>query len=167
VLDGVHMVQTGRIEEPLEVVCQWSHLAFGNVFGGCNILLIGVVCFLIIIIVTVGINYNPPRAPFSPSFFSLGALLGPLIDDIGWRCPADAGDHFPIVWDKDGLSPLLARGVLGSDVKQLLAGVCDDVVRCLEALQEPHAVHATFKLLWAQSLRTEVASHMTVVSILT
>jgi hypothetical protein len=68
------------------VVCRWSCLAFGNTFNSYDILLVRAVRFLIIVIIAVGGNCNPSRAPLSPPFAALGALLraSMTLDGAAW-----------------------------------------------------------------------------------
>jgi hypothetical protein len=47
VLDGVHVVRTGLLEESLKLVCRWSCLVHDTVPGGRDVLLIGAVHFLV------------------------------------------------------------------------------------------------------------------------
>jgi hypothetical protein len=92
VLDRVHMVWTGRLEESLNVVCRLSCLALETVFSDCDVLLVEAVHFLVVVVIAAGSNCDPPGASLSPLFAALGALDG----GIGGRRPTAAGDCFPI-----------------------------------------------------------------------
>jgi hypothetical protein len=131
----------------------WSHIQRRDV------LIVGAVHFFIVVAgIAAGNNYIPPRVLLLPLFAIHGTIPRALADDIGAHRLADVGDRFLIAWDKDGIGRLLTMGMLGGDIQQLLGGVFDDVVRCLEALREPHATHATFRHIWPQPLRTEATS---------
>jgi hypothetical protein len=74
---------------------------------------------------------------------------------------------FPAAYVKDIPGRLLIGSVLGSDVKQLLGCVPDDVVWCPEMWREPHITHAAPRHLWLSSLRTKATSLQVTVPILT
>jgi hypothetical protein len=59
---------------------------------------------------------------------------------------------------------VLAGGILGGDVEQLLYGVPDDVVRCTKVQWLLRVVHAAPGLLWPQSLRTTTVSFLVAMS---
>jgi hypothetical protein len=154
------VVRVDLLEESLEVVCRWPHLAFDNVSSNHNILHVKVVHFLIIIIVVIIVNrsYNPLRAPLLPLLATLGVLLGTLDGDVGWRCVAATGDCFPASWDRERSGCLLVGGVLVSDVEQLLGGVPKNGVRYLEGRWLLRVTHITPGCPWSWSLRTTTVS---------
>jgi hypothetical protein len=81
VLDGVHMVRTSLLEESLEVVYQWSRLVLETTFSSHDILLVGVIRFLVVVVIVApSCNCKPPRAPLSPLLASLGTLLDTMDD---------------------------------------------------------------------------------------
>jgi hypothetical protein len=106
------------------VVCQWSHLALHTVPDGHDVLPVGVVRFLLIIVIVVGHDCNPPVALLLPLHVALGLLFGSLDGNAGWCHSAATGDGFPAAWDKERLSHLF----VGGDVEKLLGGVLDDIV---------------------------------------
>jgi hypothetical protein len=65
VFDGVRMVRTGHFKKFLKMVFQLPGLVPEVTLSGCDILLIGVVRFLVIVIVT-GSNYDPLGTPLFP-----------------------------------------------------------------------------------------------------
>jgi hypothetical protein len=73
--NGVCIVQTGRLEEPLKVVYWWLSLAFEAAFRGHDVLLVGVMHFLVIVVIVAGNNYNQSRAPLSPMLAPRSATL--------------------------------------------------------------------------------------------
>jgi hypothetical protein len=100
------------------MVFQLLGLALKIALSGHDILLIRVVHFLVFIDAT-GSDCNPLRAPLWP----ISTTLGAFADDFGRCCSAAAGDCFPIAEIKEGPDHLLARDMLGGDIKQLLGGV--------------------------------------------
>jgi hypothetical protein len=48
VLDGVHVVRAGLLEESLEVVCRWSRLVLATVCGSHDVPHVKAVCFLVV-----------------------------------------------------------------------------------------------------------------------
>jgi hypothetical protein len=63
-----------------------------------------------------------------PILSTLGALLGVMDGDVGRCLLAAAHGHLPTAWGKAKLGRLVAGGVLGDDVVQLLRGVPKNVV---------------------------------------
>jgi hypothetical protein len=102
-------------------------LALDTVHSGCDVLLVGVIHFLVIVI--AGCDCNPLRAPLLPIHAAHGVLLGALDGDGGWH------HYFPAAWDKERLDQLLVGGVLGGNVEKLLGGVPGDVIQCLKLRQ--------------------------------
>jgi hypothetical protein len=78
---------------------------------------------LLAIIIVTGSNCDPPRASLLPLLAALSALPGTLGGRFGRCGPVAAPSHFPIAQNKDNPNRLLARGVPGGDIKQLLDGV--------------------------------------------
>jgi hypothetical protein len=79
VLDGVHMVWAGLLEESLKVGCWWTRLTINTVPSGHDVLLARATRLLVI----VGRDCYPLRASLSPILATLGALLGALDGDAG------------------------------------------------------------------------------------
>jgi hypothetical protein len=84
--------------------------------------------------IQIDLKIGCDKSSLSPLFATHDTFLSTLAGGFGWHRPAAAGDRFPIAWDKDGPDRLLARGVSGGDINQLLGGVFDDVVRCSRVL---------------------------------
>jgi hypothetical protein len=95
VFDGVRMGWTGRFKKFLEIVFWLSRLALEISLSGHDILLGGVIHFLVIVVVT-GSDCDPSGEPLLPLFAALGSFLGALACGFGRCCPTTVGDHFPI-----------------------------------------------------------------------
>jgi hypothetical protein len=119
---GDFQVWTGRFERFLEIVFWLPRLELEIALGGRNILVVGAVHFLIII-VTTGSDCDPSGVPLLPLLAALSAFLSAFVGGFGWRLPAATGDRFPITHNKHCLDHLLARGMLGDDIKQFLGRV--------------------------------------------
>jgi hypothetical protein len=122
------MVRVGLLEESLKVVCGWPRLVLDTAPDGRDVLLVGVVHFLVVVIVVAGRNCKPLRMPLSPLLAAFGIHLGALDGDAGWRRSATAGDRFPAAWDRERPSHLLIGGVLDGDIEQILDGVPNDII---------------------------------------
>jgi hypothetical protein len=166
VLDTVRMVHAGLLEESLEELCRRSCLALATIHGGCDMLLVGAVRFLVIIAVIVNHSCNPLRTLLSPLLAALGVLHGVLGSNIGWRRFAAAGGCFPTTWDKESFGCLLAGGVLGGDVEQFLGSVPKNVIQSPEGRWLSCVAHAALGCLWSWSLRITAVSLLIVVSTL-
>jgi hypothetical protein len=83
----------------LEMVFRLSRLVLEIAIGGHDILLVGVVRFLVVII-AAGCDCDPPRAPLLPLLASLSTFLHAFADGSRWRCLATAGDHLPVAQNK-------------------------------------------------------------------
>jgi hypothetical protein len=94
-------------------------LALEITLGGHDILLIGSVGFRVVIVAT-GHDCDPSGVLLFPLLATIRAFLSAFAGGFGWCCPAAAEDHFPIAQNKDDPGRLLARGVPGGDIKQLL-----------------------------------------------
>jgi hypothetical protein len=94
VFDGVRVAQTGRFEKFLKVVPQLLHLALEVTLGSCDVLLVGVIRFLVAVI--AGRDCDPLGVPLLPILATLGALPRALDSNFG-RCASNADDgHFHI-----------------------------------------------------------------------
>jgi hypothetical protein len=92
---GVHMVRIGCFEKFLKMVFWLPRLALEIVLGGHDILLIGVVCFLVIIVAT-GSDCDPSGVSLLPLLATHNAFLSAFTDGFGRCRPATVGDHLPI-----------------------------------------------------------------------
>jgi hypothetical protein len=100
-LDGVHVVGAGLLEESLEVVSQRLRLVFDAASNSRDVLHVGVSC-----------DSGPLRTPLSPLLAALDILHVALDDNAGWCHLAAAGDRFPTSWGGE-IDCFLAGGVLG------------------------------------------------------
>jgi hypothetical protein len=120
--DGVHMVQIGYFEKFLKVLIRLSCLALDVVLSGSDLLLIGVIRFLVVI-VAAGSSSDPWGCCFCPLFAIFGTFLSVFACGFG-RFPTAANrDHFLIALNKDDPDRLFARSMLSGDIKQLLGGL--------------------------------------------
>jgi hypothetical protein len=128
VLDGVHVVWVGLLEESLEVVHQWPRLALQTMHSSDDTLHAGAINFLVVVIVIVDHDRNSLRALFTPLLAALGAPLGILDGIDGWHCVVATWSRLLAAWDIEKFGRLLSGGVLGGDAAQLLGGVvvCDN-----------------------------------------
>jgi hypothetical protein len=113
------MVRTGCFKKFLKMVFRLPRMVLEVTLNGCDILLIEAVQFIVIVIAAASSNYDPSGAPPLLLLAALGAFVG----GVGWCRPTATGDHFPITPNKDGPDCLLARGVPGGNIKQLLGSV--------------------------------------------
>jgi hypothetical protein len=127
VLDKVCMVRADLLVESLKVVCWWSCLPLDSVPDGRDVLLAGVIRFLVVVIIVAGNNCNPLRVPVLPLLAAFDVLLGTLGGDAKWRLSIAAGECFHAARDRERPGHLLVGGIRGGDVEQLLDGVPDDV----------------------------------------
>jgi hypothetical protein len=79
------MVQTDRFKKFLEVLAQLSRLTLEVMLDGHYILLVGAICFLIVV-VGAGSNYDPLGALLLPLFVVFVAFLSAIAGSFG-RCP--------------------------------------------------------------------------------
>jgi hypothetical protein len=116
------VVRVGHFEKFLEMVLRLSPLALEVVLGDSDILLSRVASFLVIAII-MGHNSDVPGAPIMPLLSALGTFPSTL--DGGFRrcCSATTYGCFHVAQDEGSPNRLLARGVPGGDIKQLLGGV--------------------------------------------
>jgi hypothetical protein len=104
------VVWTGRFEKFLKMVLRLPRLVLEIMFSGRDILLIGVVSFLVITIV-VGRNGDASGVPLLPLLAALGALPSILDGGFGWCCSSTTSGCFHVAQDEGGPNHLLARGV--------------------------------------------------------
>jgi hypothetical protein len=83
------------------MVHRLSRMVLEIMFGGCDILLIIVVSFLVIVIV-VGRNGDASVVPLLPLLAALGTLPSILDDGFEWCCSATTGSCFHIAQDEGG-----------------------------------------------------------------
>jgi hypothetical protein len=126
VLDVVHVVWVGLLEESLEVVFWRPCLMLATTCGSHDVPHVGVIDFLVNVI--IGHGHNPQRTPLKPLLFTLGTILGILDGDIRWCHLATSWGCYLTAWGKEKFGHLLVGGVLGSNVVQLVSGVLENVI---------------------------------------
>jgi hypothetical protein len=95
VLDRVCVVWVGCFIKLLAMVLRLPHLQLEITFGGCDILLAGVICFLVA--TTVARRYDDvPGPPLLPLLATLCALPSALNGVLGWCGSAATGSRFHI-----------------------------------------------------------------------
>jgi hypothetical protein len=72
------MVLTARFKKFLEVIVQLPRLALEIALGGHDMLLVGVICFLVVVVVAAGCNCDSLEAPLLPLWLPLMLSLAPL-----------------------------------------------------------------------------------------
>jgi hypothetical protein len=157
------MVWVGFLEESLELVYWRPRLALNFVPDDHDVLHAKAV-HLFVIIIVVNRGCNPLRAP--PLLTTLGVLLGALDGDVGRHCFVAVRDYFPTTGDGERLGRLIDVGILGSDAEQLLSGVPDNVIRCLEGWRLVRVMYPAPGHLWPWSLRTTALSLLVTMSAL-
>jgi hypothetical protein len=85
------MAWTGRFEKFLKMVFQLLRLVLEIALSGHDVLIIGVVHFLVVVIAT-GSDCDPSGVSLLSHLAALSAFAG----GFGRRCPAVTGDNFPI-----------------------------------------------------------------------
>jgi hypothetical protein len=115
------MIWAGRFKKLLEVIRGQPRLVLKIRFGRGNELLVGVTDVLVIItlIATSG-DCDSLGPPLCPPLTAHDAHLCSLVGYYGRRSPTTARGCLPIALHKDGPDCLLARGVPGGDVEELL-----------------------------------------------
>jgi hypothetical protein len=106
--------------------------------GSHDVLHAGATYFLIVATVIVGRSRNPLRMLFAPLLLTLGVLDG----DVGRCLLTTAQGRLPAAWGSMKFDHLIASGVLGGDAAQLLSGVPENVVWCLEGRRLLCVMHA-------------------------
>jgi hypothetical protein len=87
-------------------------------------LLIGVANILVIVtIVIAGSDHDSLGPPFRPPFVAFGIPLHALVGCLGGHPSTTTRGHFPAVLYENGPDCLLARGIPGGDVEELLHGL--------------------------------------------
>jgi hypothetical protein len=69
----------------------------------------------------------------APLLATLGALLSVMDDDVGWCLLVTAQGRLPVAWGRVEFGRLIVCGILGGDAAQLLGGVHENIIHCLEA----------------------------------
>jgi hypothetical protein len=121
--DGVRMVQTCHFEKLLKIVLRVPHLAFEVMLDGRDVLLIGVVRFLVIAVVADSDCDPSSGVPLLPLFVTIGTFPSALDGGFGRCYSAAASGHFHIAQNEGSPNRLLTKGVLGGNIKQLLGGI--------------------------------------------
>jgi hypothetical protein len=104
------VVWTGHFEKFLKIVLRLPHLALEITFGGCDILLAGVISFIIIAII-IGRNGNVLGVLLLPLLPALGVLSSTLDGGLGWCGSTTVGGRFHVAHDEGGPNHLLMRHV--------------------------------------------------------
>jgi hypothetical protein len=107
------VIWTGYIEKFLDMVLGRPCLVLESEFGGCDILLAGVIGFLVVIVVA-SCDGDVPGVPLLPLLAAMPSSLG---SGLMWCCSATVGGCFCIAQDESGLNHLLTRGLSGGDVE--------------------------------------------------
>jgi hypothetical protein len=115
------MVLTGYFEKFLKVVLRLPRLALEIMLDGRDVLLIGVVCFLVITIVACS-DCNALGVPLLPLLAALCTFPSVLGGGFGSCYTAATIDCFHVHQNESGPNHLFARSVLGGDAHQLLGG---------------------------------------------
>jgi hypothetical protein len=95
VLDRVHVVRAGPLEESLKVLYLWPCLVLDAAYCDRDTLHVGAVCLLVIVDIKDGCGHDPLRAPLSPLLIALDILLGALDNDGRWHHLAATKDYLP------------------------------------------------------------------------
>jgi hypothetical protein len=96
VLDGVHVVAVGLLENSLEVVCQWARGALDVTSSGRNVLHVGAVHLLVVVIVIPADGSSGLlRTPLLTLLAAFDIRHGALDGNVGWRRPTTIRDRFP------------------------------------------------------------------------
>jgi hypothetical protein len=122
--NGVRIIGTGCLEKLLKVISRLPHLALEVVLCRGDEHLIRVTNLLVVVIlVTASGDHDSLESLFRPPLAAFGALLCALVGCLE-RCPLTAVvGRFPAVLDENDPECLLARGVPGGNVKELLHGL--------------------------------------------
>jgi hypothetical protein len=163
VLDGVRMVRTDLLEEPLGVVYRRSCLELVAVCGSCSVPHVEPACFLTIVALVASRGHSPLRTLLAPLLATFDALLGVMGGNVGQDLLAATWGHLPAVWGQTKFNRLIAGGVVGGDVAKLLSGVPKSVVRCLEGRRLLRIVHAASGHLRPKLLGVRVVSLLVIV----
>jgi hypothetical protein len=119
------MHDLGRLpRQALKMISELPHLVLEVTLSNGDELLIEVISLLVVVTLIVassdrdslGLLFWPPLATF-------GAPLCALTSCLEWRPSSTARGHLPIVMDENSPDRLLARGVPGGNVEQLLHGL--------------------------------------------
>jgi hypothetical protein len=109
-------VQTSCFKKLLDVVCQVSLLAFEVTFGSHDTLLVGAVCFLVVV-VEAGSKCDPLGASFCPLLPPLVPFVVPWLVALDGAQQLQLGAIFPSPWTKmtpTASSPVACWAVVSS-----------------------------------------------------
>jgi hypothetical protein len=124
VCDGVRVIGTGCLEKLLEVVCGLQRLAHEIALSSGAKLLVRVTNILVVVaLIRASGHCDSLGPPLQPPFVTFGAPLHALVSCLGWRSLTATGGSFPTTLNKNGPDRLLARGMPGGDVEELLLGL--------------------------------------------
>jgi hypothetical protein len=124
----------------LDVIGKLPRLVFEVMLGNGDELLIRIIGFLIIVtLVVAGSDCDLLGSPLGPPLVAFGAPPYTHADCLEW-CPLTAaGAHPCVTLDENGPGHLLARGMPGGNVKQLLRGLW---LITTELMHQGLAIHA-------------------------
>jgi hypothetical protein len=144
--DGVCMVWTGLLKEPIEVICRWPYRVLVTVHGGRDASHIGASHLQVAAVITAGRGRGPLRALLAPLIAPLDALQGTVSSDIRHLLLVTARGHLPTCRCGVEHDHLVAGVLLGGDVARLLERAYKEVA--LSALPRALLV-ASGRRAWA------------------
>jgi hypothetical protein len=116
------VVWAHRFEKFLEIVFWLPCLALRIMLDDCDILLVKVARFFVII-GAASSDCDLPRASLPALLIALCTFLSASADGFGQHCPAAFGDRLLTAKNKCSPNGLLTRGMPSGDIKKLLGGV--------------------------------------------
>jgi hypothetical protein len=118
--DGVCVVWASFLMDPLEVVCRRPRLTLVAMRGGGDTSCARVAHLTVITTIVVSHGHGPLRALLVPLLAALDALLSTVYGDLRRRLLIVVRGHLPGSLRMVKHNCLIASGVLGGDVSQLL-----------------------------------------------
>jgi hypothetical protein len=138
--NGVRIVGAGHREKHLEVIGGLPCLALKVVFSSGDEFLIGVVSiFVVAALVTAGSDHDSLGSPLWPPLVAFGASLRTHTGCLERHPSTTVGGHLGDTVDKNNSDRLLARGVLGGNVEQLLRGLW---LIAVEVMNQGSTIHS-------------------------
>jgi hypothetical protein len=118
------MIGAGCLEKLLKVIIVRPHLAPEVVLSSGDELLVGVADLLVIVtLIAAGSDHNSSGSPIQLPLVAFGVPLCALAGCLEHRASITTRGRPPTVPDEIGTDRLLARGVPGGNVEQLLRGI--------------------------------------------
>jgi hypothetical protein len=118
------VIGAGCLKKLLDVVGGLPHLTLEITLNSGDEPLVGVANILVVVtLITTGGDRDSLGPPLQPPFVTFGTPLHALVSCLGWRSLTATGGRFPAALNKNGSDRLLARGVPGGDVEELLCGL--------------------------------------------